>query len=535
MEFNPWILAVFFAYFAVLIGIAVIRTRPLREMSDYVLGGRRLSSFTAALSASSSTTSGWTMLVFPGLVFIQGSAHLWTVVSLVLGFWFVWTILGKRLRRYTIEQDALTLPEFLERRFADKTGVLRTLVALVTIFFIMVYVNSGLIAGSKLMETVFGIGPSTGVLITLAAVTSYTFIGGFLAVSRTDVFQAMLMLVGLVILPLTLIFSTTEPFQGLGQASDILNPLTDAGGNSITFVFILSSMGWGLGAFGSQRILQRFMAVEKEEKIPASRNIGTVWIALIFSLGFLLGLVARPALTEIGMLAVAEQDSERLYLIVSEAFFFPVLTGLLLTAVIAAIMSSADSQLLLGSAIAADDLPIIRKYAYRLRYQYAAVGLLYYKTGGPEFTPDKENWVLDAPTGDWRGVTLGAFGRVWLGRLLLLIIGVVAATLAILFPESIARLVAYAWGGMGAAFGPVTILALYWRRFNFWGALASIIAGTAAATVWQFTSGGPWGIMDMGISAAPGFIIATIAAVAATLLTSKPPAEVTKFFDRVNA
>ena len=533
MDFHPLILAVFFVYFAALIGIAVVRVRPLREMSDYVLAGRRMSSLTSALSASSSATSGWTMLVFPALAFLEGAVHLWTVLSIVLGSWFAWTVLGKRLRRYTIAEDSLTLPEFFERRFADKTGVLRTFSAVLTIFFIMIYIDSGLIAGAKLLGTVFGIEHTSSVLITLAAVTSYTFIGGFLAVSRTDVFQAMLMLVGFVILPLALISMTDEPFRGLGQASGFLNPLTLPSGGSIGFVFLLSTAGWGLGAFGSQRVLQRFMAVEREDMVTTSRNIGAAWIVLIFSFGFLLGLVARPALVEIGMLG-AVSDSESVYIVVSEVFFPPILTGLLLTAVIAAIMSTADSQLLLGSAIATDDLPIVNKYAYRIRYEYFALGALYYRTGGPDWSPDTKGWVLDAPTGDWRGITLGAYGRVWLGRLLLVIIGAAAAALAILFPNSIFNLVAYAWGGMGAAFGPATIMALYWRRFNAWGALASIIAGAATVTVWQFTSGGPWGILDIGIAAAPGFLAAATAAVAATLLTSKPPMEVTDTFDRIN-
>ena len=527
------ILATFAGYFAVMIGIAVVRVRPLREMSDYVLGGRQMSSFTSALSASSSATSGWTMLVFPALAFADGAVHLWTVLSLVLGLWLVWVVLGKRLRRYTILEDSLTLPEFFEKRFDDGTGVLRGLSAVLTIFFIMIYVDSGLIAGSKLLETVFGIDGSTGVLVTLVAVASYTFIGGFLAVSRTDVFQAMLMLGCFLVLPLILIGTTDEPFQGLGQDSDFLNPLTGPGGTSaITLVFLISTAGWGLGAFGSQRVLQRFMAVESEKKMGVSRNIGAVWVTLVFLLGFLLGLVARPALAEAGILGLV--DTESVYIVVAQEFFVPVATGLLLTGVIAAIMSTADSQLLLGSAIATDDVPLMKRFAYRIRYEYAAVGMLFYRTGVADLPPGSRRWDIEAPTGDWRGLTLGAYGRVWLGRLMLLTIGVTAAALALLFPNSIFNLVAYAWGGMGAAFGPVTILALYWRRFNFWGALAAIVAGTVAVTAWQFTSGGPWGMFDMGIAAAPGFIAAVPAAIAATLLTSPPSASVQERFERVN-
>ena len=506
MEVQPIIIAVFAAYFLALIVIAIFGASRMRELSDYVLAGRRMSSLTSALSASSSTTSGWTMLVFPALAFSGGTIHLWTLASIVIGAWFTWTVLAKRLRRYTIAEESLTIPDFLEKRFSDKSGTLRIVAALLTIFFIMFYVNSGLIAGAKLLGTVFGMGHNASVLITLAAVASYTFIGGFMAVSRTDVFQAMVMLVSFVILPLTLIFSITEPFSGAGQPPGFLNPFSDADGNTITIVFVLSTAGWGLGTFGSQRILQRFMAIEGEDKINRSHNIGILWFILIFSLGFLFGLVARPALTEMGLMGaltgtVGQFDPERVYFVTAEAFFLPIFTGLLLTGVVAAIMSTADSQLLLGSAIATEDVPLVRRLARLL---------------------------------DHRRV-LGASGRVWLGRMSLLAIGGIAGALAIISADSILNLVAYAWGGMGAAFGPAIILALYWRRFNYWGALSSTVAGAATVSIWQFTSGGPWGMFDMQISTVPGFAAATITAVVVTLLTSPPSVEVTEQFDRVNA
>ena len=367
--FSYWILAVFSAYFAILIGIAVFRSRQMQAMSDYVLGSRRVGAFTSALSASSSAASGWTILVFPALAFSQGTIHLWTVLGVVSGLWFSWTIIAKRLRRYTIAaEDALTVPEFLEKRFGDKTGTLRTLAGLITIFFVIFYISSGLIAGAKLLETVFGLGYGMGILTTLIAVASYTFIGGFLAVSKTDVFQAMIMLTGIIVLPLTLIFATDAPFRETGAAPPgFWNPLIQAKGDTIGPFFLLSAAGWGLGYLGSQRVVQRFMAVESEAKIPASRNIGVAWLILIDLFAILTGLVALAALAEVEMLAEVMQDPELLYLVASEVFFHPVVSGLLLTAVVAAVMSTADSQLLLASAIATDDLPIIKKYAYAIK------------------------------------------------------------------------------------------------------------------------------------------------------------------------
>ena len=490
-----WVLVVFFGYFAVLIGIAGVRARQMREMSDYVLGGRNVGSFTSALSSASSSTSGWTMLVFPALAFTNGLVEMWSVLAIAVTIWLAWAVMAKRLRRYTIAtDDALTLPEFFEKRFDDRTGIIRTVSALITLFFITFYVSSGLIAGSKLLETTFGLDPTTGVLLTMFAVASYTFIGGFLAVSQTDVFQALVMLCGFMVIPLTLLVITDNPFHGVGSAAPgFWNPFTDAGGTPITLAFLLTASGWGLGTFGSQRILQRFMAVESEETIVPSRNMSTLWTTVIFSFGVLLGMVSFPALSNVGMLA-AVADPERLYIVVSEVFFHPVISGFLLTGVIAAIMSTADSQLLLGSAVATDDLPFVRRLTY----------------------------------------SLGAQSRVWLGRLMLVVISVIAAALSIFNPESVFALVSYAWGGMGAAFGPCALLSLYWRRFNRAGALASILVGTAAASLWGSFSGGPWGVLDAE-PATPGFVAATLAAVIVCLLTRPPSPEITAQFDRVAA
>ena len=494
--FDAWILTVFVAYFGILVGIAVVRARRMAAMSDYVLGGRRMGSFTSALSASSSGTSGWAILVFPALAFQHGLVEMWTAIMLVAGVWLSWTVLAKRLRRYTIAaDDSLTVPEFLGHRFADGTGTVRTVAAAITLFFIIFYVSSGLIAGAKLLETTFGIHATAGVLITLVAIGTYTFIGGFLAVSRTDVFQATLMLAAFIILPAWLIIATENPFKGLGaETPGFWNPFTDQHGEPITYVFVLSVLGWSLGYLGSQRVVQRFMAVASEASIPRSRDIGALWMLLIYLCALLLGMVALPAFAEIGRLDDVLADPERVFLLATQAFFHPIVGGILLAAVIAAVMSTADSQLLLASAVATNDLPGVKRYA----------------------------------------TSLDAAGRVRLGRALLVATGALAAGLSIFHPESVFTLVALAWGGMAAAFAPVTVMALHWRRFNAAGALAAMVAGTVTATIWGFSSGGPDGIMDIQ-PGAPGCIAATLAGVVATLLTAPPPAAVTALFDRVDA
>ena len=287
------------------------------------------------------------------------------------------------------------------------------------------------------------------------------------------------------------ILATENPLQGVGGGvPGFMNPFTDSEGQAVTPVFIIGTMGWALGFFGAQHVLQRFMAVEREDKIKESRNMSMIWLCLVYSLSFLLGLFARPALDQAGLTTM---DAERVYFLVSEHFFPAIIAGLLLTAVIAAVMSTADSQLLLSSAIAAGDLPLLRGFTS----------------------------------------SISTSQRVWLGRGLLLVIGALAAFLAIAFPDSVLNLVAYAWGGMGATFGPAVILALYWRRFNLGGAIAGVVVGFAVATLWQFVlSGGPQGMFDV-MPAMPGFVAGTVAAVVATLLSTPPAEDRTRTFDQV--
>ena len=490
---SAWVIVPFAAYFALLIGIAIVRARKMRDMSDYVLGARQLGSVTTALSSGSSTTSAWTMLALPALAYTGGAVAWWIPASAVVGIALSWTLLAGRLRRYTIAaNDSLTIPEFFEVRFGDRTGALRTLASCVTILFVVFYISSGLVGGSKLLETILGVEAVVGIFITLLAVASYTLVGGFLAVSRTDVFQAVLMLLSLLLISVVLASNVSGMTDTPELPTGFWNPLRDADDNLLTPLFFVSVAGWAFGAFGAQRILQRYMALEGRATVEGSRNLSLLWLILVYALALAVGLLAHAVLPEASLLASG--DSERVYLEIAEIFFHPAVTGLLLTAVIAAVMSTADSQLLLASAVAAGDLPGIRDFAAR---------------------------IADRP-------------RVWLGRALLVLIGLIGAVVPILYPESIFDLVSYAWGGMGAAFGPVTILALYWRRFNAAGAGASIATGTLVASIWALLGGGPAGIWDIQ-PATPGFMAALLIAVLVTLATPAPRAAVLELFDRAMA
>ena len=519
MDAWVWTLVVFIGYFAVLIGIAAARARRMTTMGDYVLGGRKLGTITTALSTGASGASGWTMLVLPALAFTGGMMHLWIVAAILGAVCLAWLVMAKRLRRYTIAADnALTIPEFFERRFGDTTGTLRGLAALISLYFIILYVCSGLIAGAKLLEMVFDLdgtamGHDAGVILTLVAIVSYTIIGGFMAVSRTDVFQALIMLGGFFIIPAALLLTAGNPFAGLESTKPgFWNPFTDVDGNPLGALTVISAMGWGLGVFGSQRILARFMAMESEAHIGRTMWVSLGWLAVMYLLGMLMGLVAAPALIDRG---IAVPDAERLYLVVTEVFFHPVVGGLLLTGVVAAVMSTADSQLLLASAIASDDAPLLQRISRRMR----------------------------------------TLQKVWLGRGLLIVVGIAAGVISIVSPDSVQALVALAWGGMGAAFGSVTLMALYWRRLNIAGAYAGMLTGTAVSTFWWLMDlgnntlltltesigfqGALQGLSNVGVwevnPAVPGMAAAVAAAWAASRLTAPPSDEITRLFDEVTS
>ena len=388
------------------------------------------------------------------------------------------------------------------------------------------------------MEEVFDLEPTgaahnMAILITLVALLSYTFMG-FVAVSRTDVFQALLMVGAFVIMAVTLMLITANPFQGLENAAPgFWNPFTDAAGDGLGWTPYASALGWGLGTFGALRLLARFMAIKEERMIPRSTYINVGWAVLVFSFGLLAGLVAAPALAARG---VDIPDSERLYLVVSSVFFHPVVGGLLLTAVAAAVMSTADSQLLLASAIAPRDMPWLKRMTERVRAErQVTVGRLLLVAVGL------------VPT----VVVFATHGcRVRYPRL-----SCSAAVISILSPESVFALVSLAWGGMGAAFGPVTVMALYWRRFNLAGAFTGVISGTVVSTFWWLMDLGNQGLLDLTASlglasavrsladigiweinpAVPGFAAATALAIVVTLATAPPSEEITRLFDQVNS
>ncbi len=470
----------FIAYLIGMLAIGVIAYKRTSSSSDYFLGGRSLGPWPAALSAGASDMSGWLLLGLPGYAYAAGFEAFWLAGGLLIGTWANWFINAKRLRTYSITTDALTLPEFLSRRFQDNSKLIQTISAFFILLFFLFYTSSGLVAGGKLFETVFGLDYSVAVVIGTVCVVSYTLFGGFLAVSWTDLVQGLLMSAALLIVPLAAMDG------GFGQlTSDLsaINPelLTlwnDTKGEPLTAIAIISLAAWGLGYFGQPHILARFKATRSNKDLTTARRIAVVWTGLSMFGAMLVGLVGLIYTTNSGGELA---DGEKIFMLLVNAMFHPVIAGILLAAILAAIMSTADSQLLVSSSALAEDFykQVFNKNATQQQV-------------------------------------------VMVGRVAVIGLSLVALFLAMNPDSSVLGLVSYAWAGFGAAFGPAIVLSLYWAGMNRNGALAGIVVGGITIVVWKQLTGGWFDVYEI----VPGIIFSTIAIVAVSKISGEPSVEV---------
>lgn len=464
-------------YLALTWALGWLAFRRTHSLSDYILGGRRLGRWVAALSAGASDMSGWLLLGLPGYAYLAGAQAGWLALGLLVGTYLNWRLVARRLRAYTLAlDDALTLPDFLARRFDDRRRLLRIVSAACILVFFLFYTSSGLVAGGKLFATVFDLPYHWAVIVGALAIILYTFLGGFLAVSWTDVIQGLLMAAALIAVPLATVAAlggTGAALAELGARPGLLDPWRDAHGAPLGAVAVLSLLGWGLGYFGQPHILARFKATRSERELTAARRIAVTWTALCLLGATLVGLTGAAYLP--GALAGAE--SEKVFMLLVGALFHPAVAGVLLAAILAAIMSTADSQLLVASSSLAQDF-------YK--------GLLRPEAGQAEL--------------------------VGVGRAAVVLIAALAAVLALDPEAKVLELVAYAWAGFGAAFGPVLLLALYWPRANAAGALAGMLVGAATVVVWKQLGGGLFDLYEL----IPGFAAGLAATVAVSLLTPAP-------------
>lgn len=477
MENSFAITTTFILYLILMLAIGVVAYLRTKNSADYFLGGRSLGPWPAALSAGASDMSGWLLLGLPGYAYAAGIEAFWLAGGLLLGTWANWLVNAKRLRTYSITTDSLTLPEFLSRRFNDKSKLIQTISAFFILLFFLFYTSSGLVAGGKLFETVFGLDYSTAVIIGTICVVSYTLFGGFLAVSWTDLVQGLLMAAALMIVPIAAINGGVSQ---LGQDLSAINPnlLTlwyDAKGEPLTAIAIISLVAWGLGYFGQPHILARFKASRSNKDLTTARRIAVIWTGLSMAGALLVGLVGLVYVTNTGSLELA--DGEKIFMLLVNAIFHPVIAGILLAAILAAIMSTADSQLLVSSSALAED---------------------FYKQVIKQEATSEE--------------------IVRVGRFAVILISIVALVLAMTPDSSVLGLVSYAWAGFGAAFGPAVVLSLYWSRMNRNGALAGIIVGGVTIVVWKQLSGGWFDVYEI----VPGIILSTIAILVVSLATDEP-------------
>lgn len=481
MTASTPLLVTFSIYLIAMVLIGFIAWRSTRSFDDYILGGRSLGSFVTAMSAGASDMSGWLLMGLPGALFASGVSESWIAFGLIAGAWANWRFVAGPLRVYTERtRNALTLPDYFTHRFADTRRVLRVLSALVILIFFAVYCASGVVAGARLFESVFGLPYAEAIWWGAAATILYTLIGGFLAVSWTDTVQATLMIFALILTPIVVLVGVGGFEPGLALIGELDTQRLDwFNGGALGAVGIVSLLAWGLGYFGQPHILARFMAADHVATIPKARRIGMAWMVLCLfgamAVGFfgIAYFAANPAEA-----APVQANPERVFIVLAEQLFNPWVAGVLLSAILAAVMSTLSCQLLVCSSVLTEDL-------YK--------GFVRPNAGQREL--------------------------VWIGRAMVLAIALVAIAIAQDPDSRVLSLVGYAWAGFGAAFGPVVLLSLFWQRMTRNGALAGVVVGALTVILWKETGSALYEIV-------PGFVFATIAIVVTSLLDRPPPEDV---------
>ncbi|BAH45372.1 sodium/proline symporter [Brevibacillus brevis NBRC 100599] len=477
------LLASIIVYMAGMLLIGYYAYKRTSNLTDYMLGGRSLGPTVTALSAGASDMSGWLMMGLPGAMFAQGLSASWIAIGLTLGAYANWLYVAPRLRSYTeVANNSITIPAFLENRFGDGSRMLRLVSALVIMIFFTFYVSSGLVSGGVLFENTFHLSYQTGLWIVGLVTIAYTLFGGFLAVSWTDAVQGLIMVIALILVPLVTVLTAGGFGETFTEIHAVDPSLLDIF-KGTSLLGIISLFAWGLGYFGQPHIIVRFMAITSTSEIKKARSIGMGW--MIFSVigAMLTGLVGIALYSKQGWTL---SDPETIFIQLGTILFHPIITGFLLAAILAAIMSTISSQLLVTSSSLTEDI---------------------YKTFFKRSATDKE--------------------LVTIGRLSVLLVSVVAFLLALNKNDTILDLVGYAWAGFGASFGPVILLSLYWKRMNKWGALSGMVAGALTVIIWtRFDV-----LKDFLYEMVPGFAISLLAIVVVSHLTSKPSNEVTAQFD----
>lgn len=474
-------------YMAGMLYIGYWSYKKTSDLSDYMLGGRGLGPAVTALSAGASDMSGWMLMGLPGAMYATGLSSVWIAIGLLIGAYVNYLIIAPRLRTYTeVANDSITIPDFLENRFKDRTKILRFVSAIVILVFFTFYASAGLVSGGRLFENSFNLDYKIGLFVTVGVVVAYTLFGGFLAVSWTDFVQGCIMFIALVLVPIV-------AFTDVGGVTETFNTIKQVDASHLdmfkgtTILGIISFLAWGLGYFGQPHIIVRFMAITSIKDLKTSRRIGVGWMTISIIGAMLTGLIGIAYYAKNN---ATLQDPEMVFVTFSNILFHPYITGFLLSAILASIMSSISSQLLVISSAVTED---------------------FYKTFFRRNASDKE--------------------LVFIGRLSVLVVAMIAVVLAYHPSDTILTLVGYAWAGFGSAFGPAILLSLYWKRTNKWGVLAGMIVGAVVVIAWvQIPS-----LKAIMYEMVPGFFCSLLTVIVVSLLTKEPVKAVHREFNEMEA
>ena len=506
------ILVTIVAYLGMMIAIGAKFSKANKDTSDFYLGGRKLGPFVTAMSAEASDMSSWLLMGLPGVALIAGLAEAsWTAIGLAVGTYINWLIVAKRIRLYSSKIDAVTLPEFFSKRFGDNAGLLKVIAAVVIIVFFIPYTASGFSACGKLFESIFGIPYLTAMIVSGIVIVLYTALGGFLAASTTDFIQSIVMTIALVVVlgfginyagGWDQVVANSESLagylnltvtHGAGSISEAI--AGTAGTKPYGALTIASTLAWGLGYFGMPHILLRFMAIEKVEKIKLARRVASIWVVISMAVAIVIGIVGYGVIKS-GVVSGIE-DSERIIIEIAKVIsgngaIFAIIAGIILSGILASIMSTADSQLLAASSSISEDM-------------FKALKLK---------VSDKKKMLV--------------------ARISVVIIAIIAMFIAKDPNSKVFEIVSFAWAGFGATFGPVVLCALFFKRTNKWGALAGLVSGAVMVFVWKFVIsgfGGAFAIYEL----LPAFIISIALTIVVSLITPAPSMEIQDTFDEVKA
>ena len=498
------ILLAIVVYLLGMLWVGVVYSKKNQSVDDFYLGGRKLGPFVTAMSAEASDMSSWLLMGLPGVAYLTGLAEAsWTAIGLAVGTYLNWLIVARRIRRYSHRLDAITVPQFFSKRWGDDRNLLSAIAAVVIIIFFIPYLASGFSACGKLFASLFEMDYLTAMLISAAVIVIYTVMGGFLAASFTDLIQSIIMTIALVVVlgfgvtqagGMDAVLDNAKSMAGYLSLTNINDPAT-GGSNPYSLLTICSLLAWGLGYFGMPHILLRFMAIEDERKLTLSRRVATTWVVISMGVAIIIGVVGS-GMTKAGTLE-SLADSETIIVRISTLIsqygaLAAIVAGVILAGILAATMSTADSQLLAASSSVSQNL-------------------------GAEFL----------------GLNLSGKKGVAVARSTMVVISLIAAFLARDPDSSVFRVVSFAWAGFGAAFGPTMLMALFWKRSNKYGALAGMVVGGAMVFIWKFLiapMGGVWAIYEL----LPAFLCALAAIVVVSLLTPAPSQEILDHYQGYN-